>query len=79
MARNRYDMDEVLEDSFDINQLKRLAGYVAPYKKKMAGIIFLMLTSSALTMLVPIFFQRIMDIFRGKICGALFLSACLPS
>ena len=34
MARNRYDMDEVLEDSFDIRQLKRLGHYVAPYKKK---------------------------------------------
>lgn len=62
MARNRYDMDEVLEDSFDINQLKRLAGYIAPYKKRMAFVIVLMLSSSALTMLVPIFFQRIMDI-----------------
>ena len=84
MARNRYDMDEVLEDSFDVNQLKRLAGYVAPYKKKMAGIIFLMLTSSALTMLVPIFFQRIMDIYipgknmRGIVFVSLltFLIAC---
>lgn len=84
MARNRYDMDEVLEDSFDINQLKRLAGYVAPYKKKMAGIIFLMLTSSALAMLVPIFFQRIMDIYipgknmRGIVFVSLltFLIAC---
>ena len=84
MARNRYDMDEVLEDSFDINQLKRLAGYVAPYKKKMAGIIFLMQTSSALTMLVPIFFQRIMDIYipgknmRGIVFVSLltFLIAC---
>mgnify|MGYP004454144377 CR=1 FL=1 len=84
MARNRYDMDEVLEDSFDISQLKRLAGYVAPYKKKMAGIIFLMLTSSALTMLVPIFFQRIMDIYipgknmRGIVFVSLltFLIAC---
>ena len=38
MARNRYDMDEILEDSFDVNQLKRLAGYIAPYKKKMAGV-----------------------------------------
>lgn len=63
MARNRYDMDEVLEDSFDINQLKRLAGYVSPYKGKMAVVIVLMLTASALTMLVPIFFQRIMDIY----------------
>ncbi len=63
MARNRYDMDEVLEDSFDISQLKRLAAYVSPYKEKMAGIILLMLTSSALTMMIPIFFQRIMDIY----------------
>ncbi len=61
MARNRYDMDEILEDSFDINQLKRLAHYIAPYKKKMAGVIFLMLSSSALAMMVPIFLQRIMD------------------
>ena len=63
MARNRYDMDEVLEDSFDVKQLKRLAGYVSPYKKKMAGVIVLMLSASALTMMVPIFFQRIMDIY----------------
>lgn len=61
MARNRYDMDEILEDSFDINQLKRLAGYISPYKKKMTAIILLMLSSSALTMVIPIFFQRIMD------------------
>lgn len=61
MARNRYDMDEVLEDSFDVGQLKRLAGYISPYKKKMAGVIVLMLTSSALTMAIPIFLQLIMD------------------
>lgn len=61
MARNRYDMDEVLEDSFDVGQLKRLAKYIAPYKWKMAGIIILMLVSSACTMLVPIFFKNVMD------------------
>lgn len=61
MARNRYDMDEVLEDSFDVGQLKRLTGYISPYKKKMAGVIVLMLTSSALTMAIPIFLQLIMD------------------
>ena len=63
MARNRYDMDEVLEEGFDVRQLKRLAGYVSPYKGKMAGIIVLMLSASALTMMVPIFFQRIMDYY----------------
>lgn len=63
MARNRYDVDEVLEDSFDINQLKRLGRYVAPYKYKMIGIILLMLSSSALTMTIPTIFQKIMDIY----------------
>lgn len=62
MARNRYDMDEVLEDSFDMNQLKRLASYIAPYKGKMIGIILLMLTASGFTMLVPIFFKNVMDV-----------------
>lgn len=61
MARNRYDQDEVLEESFDISQLKRLAGYIMPYKQKMLGVVLLMLSSSALTMMIPIFFQRIMD------------------
>lgn len=56
-------MDEILEDSFDIGQLKRLARYVSPYKKKMVGVILLMLSASALTMMIPIFFQRIMDIY----------------
>ena len=63
MARNRYDVDEVLEENFDINQLKRLTKYISPYKKQIAGIIVLMLTASAFTMLIPIFFQRIMDIY----------------
>ncbi len=61
MARNRYDIDETLEDSFDMNQVKRLAGYIKPYKKQMGLVIILMLTSSALTMLVPIFFRMIID------------------
>ena len=61
MARNRYDMDEVLEESFNAGQMKRLLAYIVPYKKRMLGFIFLMLSSSALTMLVPIFLQRIMD------------------
>ena len=63
MARNRYDMDEVLEDSFDINQLKRLGSYIAPHRNKMISVIIIMLTSSGLTMMIPIFFQRIMDIY----------------
>ena len=47
MARNKYDVDEILEDKFDVNQLKRLAGYIRPYKKQM---------------LIPKFFMLVMDV-----------------
>ena len=84
MARNRYDMDEVLQDSFDIKQLKRLGHYISPYKKKMIWIVFLMLSSSALTMTIPILFQRIMDYYIPDkdmkkifiVCGITLLIAC---
>lgn len=61
MARNKYDVDEILEDKFDINQLKRLAGYISPYKGQMAIVLFLMLSASALGMLIPRFFMSVMD------------------
>ncbi|MFG6392695.1 MAG: ABC transporter ATP-binding protein/permease [Lachnospiraceae bacterium] len=63
MARNRYDIDETLEDQFDIKQIKRLAGYIKPYKKKMGIVLFLMLSSSALGMFIPKFLQMEMDIY----------------
>ncbi len=78
MARNKYDMDEILEDSFDVNQLKRLAGYIKPYKGKMLFVIVLLLSSSALTMLIPIFFQRIMDYYiPDKDMGKIILMCVL--
>lgn len=62
MARNKYDVDEVLEDRFDVNQLKRLGKYILPYKKQMLLAIAVMLSSSALVMLIPKFLQRVMDV-----------------
>lgn len=61
MARNTYDVDEVLEDHFDLGQLKRLTSYITPYRKPMLFVIFLMLSSSALSMLIPQFLMRVMD------------------
>lgn len=62
MARNKYDVDEVLEDSFDIEQLKRLLNYLKPYRKRFFSVAFMMLSASAFTMLIPQFFQKVMDI-----------------
>ena len=63
MARNKYDIDEILEDKFDINQLKHLFQYMKPYRGQLALALFLMLSSSALTMLFPIFISEIMDTY----------------
>ncbi len=61
MARNRYDVDEILEDHFDFGQLKRLGNYMLPYKKRMGAVIFVMLSASGLTMLIPQFFMKVLD------------------
>lgn len=61
MARNKYDVDEVMEDKFDIRQLKRLLHYLKPYAGQLILALFLMLSSSGLTMLFPTFIMKIMD------------------
>lgn len=76
MARNKYDVDEILEDKFDINQLKRLLGYLTPYRKRFTMAAFMMLSASAFTMLIPQFFMKIMDVCipAGDMKGILFYS-----
>ena len=43
MARNTYEIDENLEPPFDIEKLKRIGKYVAPYKITIVFILFLWL------------------------------------
>ena len=61
MARNKYDVDEVVEQKFDIKQLKRLVDYIRPYKGEMLFVLVLMLSSSGLGMFLPKFLQIEMD------------------
>ena len=61
MARNTYEVDENIEALFDIEKLKRLGKYVAPYKKTVVFILFLMASSSILTMYIPIIFKKAID------------------
>ncbi len=77
MARNRYDMDEELEENFDFGQLKRLVKYVKPHKKKMLLALFFMLSSSFLATCIPKLFQLVMDEYipEKDIAGICALSA----
>lgn len=61
MARNKFDVDESLEEKFDINQVKRLGKYIKPHKKKMFLALFFMLSSSLLATFIPKFMQLEMD------------------
>lgn len=63
MARNKYDVDEEMETKFDVHQLMRLLHYLNPHKKQLALALFLMMSSSALTMLFPMFISEIMDVY----------------
>lgn len=61
MARNKYDVDESLEEKYDFTKLGRLGKYVKPHMKTMVGVIILMLLTAALGMLYPYFLKLIMD------------------
>src|SRR5574344_208884 len=63
MARNKYDVDESIEDSYDFGQLKRLGKYVKPHVGTMVSILILMLVTSALGMLFPHFLKLVMDTY----------------
>nr|WP_317358410.1 ABC transporter ATP-binding protein [uncultured Tyzzerella sp.] len=62
MARNTYEIDENLEAPFDAEKLKRIGKYVAPYKGTIVLILFLMASSSILTMFIPIIFMEAVDV-----------------
>lgn len=53
MARNKFDIDEELESEFNIEHLKRLLGYMKPYKMTIFGVIILMLIASVMTLAGP--------------------------
>ena len=59
--RNTFSEDEIYEEKFDINQVKRLFHYVKPYRAQIALIAVLMLSSSGLSMLIPTFFMKVLD------------------
>ena len=61
MARNRYDVDEELDEKIDVGQLKRLGRYIRPHMKKMLFTLFLMLSSSFLANYIPKFLQLEID------------------
>lgn len=61
MARNKFDIDEELDRKFDWKQLKRLLGYLKPYRGKVVSTVFLMLAASIVALLGPYLVKVALD------------------
>ncbi len=61
MARNKFDIDESIDDSYDFGQLKRLGKYIKPRLGSFIFVIVIMLLTAGLGMLTPYFLKLIMD------------------
>ena len=60
--RNKYDVDESLEQGFDFSKLKRSIVYVKPYANLMILALGLSMLGSLLGLATPILLQKAMDI-----------------
>ena len=76
MARNKYDVDEELQDGFNLSHLKRLIKYMKPYKNKIIISIALMLISSFVSLLGPYLIKIALDdiIPSGNLANLVILS-----
>lgn len=61
MARNRYDVDEVLETPFDFRHLKRSFKYMKKYRKKMIIALILSVFAAISGLLGPLITQYALD------------------
>ena len=61
MQRNKYDIDETLDRSFDFSKLGRALVYVKPYAPRMLFVLFLACAAAILSLVSPMLLQRAMD------------------
>lgn len=61
MARNKFDVDEELQQEFNWRQYKRLGQYIKPYKKRIVQILFVIIFANVLGMFGPYFTKYAID------------------
>ena len=62
MQRNKYDIDESLEQSFDFSKLGRALVYVKPYAPRMLIVLLLACTAVVLGLVSPMLLAKAMDV-----------------
>lgn len=61
MARNKFDIDEELESQFNMDHLKRVLGYVKPFKRQITMTVILMLLASIAGLTGPFLVKLALD------------------
>lgn len=61
MARNKFDVDEELEQEFSWQDFKRLAHYITPYKRSITKVLVTILLANVAGMLAPLFIKIAID------------------
>lgn len=78
MARNKFDIDEELQKGFDLEQFKRMLGYVKPYKADIAKVVLLMFSASIAALIGPYIVKiSIDDMIPSKNIAGLFIMAVI--
>jgi len=62
MARNKYDIDEDLNQEFNVHAVRRILSYLKPYRGPVAGAVALMITASFAALLPPYLIQQALDV-----------------
>lgn len=58
MARNKYDVDETLEEAFNFTQVKRILKYIKPYRKQMLLTLVIMILANSASLVGPYLTQQ---------------------
>jgi ATP-binding cassette subfamily B multidrug efflux pump len=61
MARNKFDIDEDLNDSFNVKQIVRLLGYLKPYRRMVFVTVLIMLLSALANLIGPYLIKIALD------------------
>jgi len=62
MARNKFDVDEDLNQEFNIHAVRRILAYLKPHRGPVAGAVALMVTASFAGLLPPYLIQQALDV-----------------
>ena len=79
MARNKFDVDEKLETTFNKEHVRRLVEYIKPYKNKLILAIIVVIISSIVGLIAPYLVKVAIDdmIPEKNISGIVLLSVII--